>query len=111
MIRYPAVILQSLRCRILFVCVGNPKPDETVVSEFDLLAALRTYFDKDDMSMISGITLGIGTFSSGDKGKAAAYVYSIEFLECCRSRRIGGQQSVRRDRASDVQFCGQIPLL
>jgi Protein of unknown function (DUF3047) len=64
-----------------FVCVGNPKPHETVVSEFDLLAALQTYFDKDDMPMISGITLGIDTFRSGDKGKAAAYIYSIEFLE------------------------------
>jgi hypothetical protein len=64
-----------------FVCVGNPKPHETVVTEFDLPAALQTYFDKDDMPMISGITLGIDTFSSGDKGKAAAYIYSIEFLE------------------------------
>jgi hypothetical protein len=31
--------------------------------------------------MISGITLGIDTFSSGDEGKSAAYIYSIEFLE------------------------------
>jgi hypothetical protein len=33
------------------------------------------------MPMISGITLGIDTFRSGDSGKAAAYIYSIEFLE------------------------------
>jgi hypothetical protein len=64
-----------------FVCVGNPKPHETVLSEFDLLTAFQTYFDKDDMPRISGITLGIDTFSSGGNGKAAAYIYSIEFLE------------------------------
>jgi len=29
---------------------------------------------------ISGITLGIDTFRSGDGGKGAAYIYSIEFL-------------------------------
>ena len=64
-----------------FVCIGNPHPHETVISEFDLITAFQTYFDKDDKPMISGITLGIDTFSSGDKGKAAAYIYGIEFLE------------------------------
>jgi hypothetical protein len=64
-----------------FVCVGNPNPHATVISEFDLIAAFKTYFDKDDVPMISGITLGIDTFSSGDEGKAAAYIYSIEFLK------------------------------
>jgi hypothetical protein len=64
-----------------FVCVGNPNPYETVISEFDLIAAFQTYFRRGDVPMISGITLGIDTFSSGDKGKAAAYIYSIEFLE------------------------------
>src|SRR5262245_32787604 len=64
-----------------FVCLGNPHPNETVISEFDLIAPYQTYFEKDDIPMISGITLGVDTFSSGDKGKAAAYIYSIEFLE------------------------------
>jgi hypothetical protein len=64
-----------------FVCVGNPNPHETVTSEFDLNAAFRTYFKKGDVPKISGITLGIDTFRSGDGGKAAAYIYSIEFLE------------------------------
>jgi hypothetical protein len=63
-----------------FVCVGNPNPHETVISEFDLNTAFRTYFKKDDVPKISGITLGIDTFRSGDGGKAAAYIYSIEFL-------------------------------
>jgi hypothetical protein len=64
-----------------FVCVGNPNPHETVISEFDLNAAFRAYFRKDDVPKISGITLGVDTFRSGDGGKAAAYIYSIEFLE------------------------------
>jgi hypothetical protein len=64
-----------------FVCLGNPDPHETVISEFDLNAAFRTYFSKDDVPEISGITLGVDTFRSGDGGKAAAYIYSIEFLE------------------------------
>jgi hypothetical protein len=63
-----------------FVCVGNPHPQETVISEFDLIAAFQTYFDKDDVPMISGLTLGVDTFSSGNQGKAAAYIHSIEFL-------------------------------
>jgi hypothetical protein len=64
-----------------FVAVGNPTPHETLISEFDLIGAFQTYFAKDDVPMISGITLGIDTFRSGDGGKAAAYIHSIEFLE------------------------------
>jgi hypothetical protein len=64
-----------------FVSVGNPHPHETVISEFDLIAAFQTYFGKDDVPMISGLTLGIDTFRSGDGGKAAAYIHRIEFLE------------------------------
>jgi hypothetical protein len=64
-----------------FVSVGNPKLNETVISEFDLIAAFQTYFEKNDVPMISGITLGIDTFSSGDEGKAVAYIHRIEFLE------------------------------
>lgn len=64
-----------------FMCVGNPAPHETVISEFDLNAVFRTYFRKDDVPGIWGIALGVDTFRSGDRGKAAAYIYSIEFLE------------------------------
>jgi hypothetical protein len=64
-----------------FVSVGNPHPHETVISEFDLIAAFQTYFDKEDVPLISGLTLGIDTFRSGDGGKAAAYIHSIEFLK------------------------------
>jgi hypothetical protein len=64
-----------------FVSVGHPHPHETVISEFNLTAAFQAYFAKDDVPMISGLTLGIDTFRSGDGGKAAAYVHRIEFLE------------------------------
>jgi hypothetical protein len=64
-----------------FVSVGNPNPHETVISEFDLITAFQTYFEKDHVPMISGLTLGIDTFRSGDEGKAAAYIHRIEFLK------------------------------
>ena len=64
-----------------FVSVGNPNPHETVISEFDLTAAFQTYFGQADVAMISGLTLGVDTFFSGNQGKAAAYIHSIEFLQ------------------------------
>ena len=63
-----------------FVSVGHPRLHETVISAFDLIGAFQTYFGKDDVPMISGLTPGINAFRSGDKGKAA-YVHRIEFLE------------------------------
>jgi hypothetical protein len=58
-----------------FVCVGNPPPSETVTSEFDLRTAFRTYFAKADVPMISGVSLGVDTFASGERGTAAAYIH------------------------------------
>lgn len=62
-----------------FVCLGNPKPNEMAISEFDLVRAFRAYFN-DEVPVISGISLGIDTSSSGDGGKAAAFIKRIEFL-------------------------------
>jgi hypothetical protein len=64
-----------------FICLGNPKPNETVISEFNLINAFQTYFEKDEVPVISGIALATDTTSSGDGGKAAAFIKSIEFLE------------------------------
>jgi hypothetical protein len=64
-----------------FVSVGHPHPHDTVISEFDLSAAFQTYYEKDDVPMISGLTLGVDTFRSGDGGTAAAYIHRIEFLK------------------------------
>jgi hypothetical protein len=64
-----------------FVCLGHPQPHETVTSEFDLRTAFQTYFDQADVPMISGISLGVDTFASGEGGTAAAYIHRIEWLE------------------------------
>jgi hypothetical protein len=64
-----------------FVCLGNPKPYETITSEFDLATAFRTYFEKDEVPNISGLAFGMDTSASGDGGTAAAYIRWIEFLE------------------------------
>ncbi len=63
-----------------FVCLAHAEPQQTIVSEFDLVTAFRTYFDKGEVPPISGINLGVDTSDAGDGGKAAAYVKSIEFI-------------------------------
>lgn len=63
-----------------FVCLDHVEPHQTIVSEFDLATAFRTYFDKDEVPPISGINLGVDTSDAGDGGKAAAYIKAIEFL-------------------------------
>ena len=64
-----------------YVCLGNPKPGEMVVSEYDMLSAFKRKYEKDEVPVISGIALAIDTTKSGGGGKAAAFIKSIEFLE------------------------------
>ena len=64
-----------------FVCLGNPKPDETVISEFDLVTHFKAYYEKDEVPVISGISLGVDTSKSGGRGGATAFIKSIQFLE------------------------------
>jgi hypothetical protein len=64
-----------------FVCLGHPQLNETVTSEFDLVTAFRTYYEKSEVPLISGINFGVDTSDAGDGGKAAAFVKKIEFLE------------------------------
>jgi hypothetical protein len=52
-----------------------------VVSEYDLIAAFKRKYEKDEVPIISGIALAIDTTKSGEDGKAAAFIKSIEFLE------------------------------
>jgi hypothetical protein len=61
-----------------YVCVGNPPPQTTVVSEFDLRRAFQAYFAKDDVPPISGIAIEVDTSSSGDGGTAAAFIKRLE---------------------------------
>jgi hypothetical protein len=63
-----------------FVCLAHAEPQQTIVSEFDLVTAFRTYFEKSEVPPISGINLGVDTSDAGDGGRAAAYVKTIEFI-------------------------------
>jgi hypothetical protein len=64
-----------------YVCLGNPRPGETVISEYDLKAAFKRKYEKDEIPVISGIALAIDTTKCGNGGKAKAFIKSIEFLE------------------------------
>jgi hypothetical protein len=63
-----------------FVCLGKPKPGETVVSEFDFDTAFKKYFGKNRTPGISGIGLGVDTSKAGKGGVAAAFIKRIEFI-------------------------------
>jgi hypothetical protein len=63
-----------------FVCLAHAEPQQTIISEFDLATAFRTYFERAEVPPISGINLGVDTSDAGDGGKAAAYVKTIEFI-------------------------------
>jgi len=64
-----------------YVCLGNPKPGEDVISEYDLVSAFRREYEKDEVPLITGVALAIDTTKAKDGGKAGAYLKSIEFLE------------------------------
>jgi len=64
-----------------FVCLGNPKPGGTIISEFDLADAFKRYFQKDEVPSISSVALEIDTTSAADDGRAVAFIHSIEFFE------------------------------
>ena len=59
--------------------VRSAKPGETIVSEFDLARAFRSYFGKQTPG-ISGIAFGVDTSRAGSGGKGAAFIKSIEFF-------------------------------
>lgn len=63
-----------------FVCLGKPKPNESITSEFDLDSAFKTYFQKEKTPGITGVALGVDTSKAGGGGKAAAVIKSIEFI-------------------------------
>ena len=62
-----------------FVCVGNPQPNGTVVSEFDLQKGFKKGFGEDKpIPSISGIGLEVQTTSTG---KAKAFIKKIEIRD------------------------------
>ena len=64
-----------------FVCLGKPKPNEIITSEFDLDSAFKSYFQKAKTPAITGVAFGVDTSKAGGAGKAAAVLESIEFIE------------------------------
>lgn len=64
-----------------YVSLGNPKPGETIISEFDLFDAFKRFFQKDEVPNISGVALEVDTTSSDDGGRAMAFIHGIEFLK------------------------------
>jgi hypothetical protein len=64
-----------------FVCLAHAEPGQTLISEFDLVTAFRSYFDKAEVPPISGINLGVDTSEAGNGGGAAAYIRAIEFTD------------------------------
>jgi hypothetical protein len=67
-----------------FVCLGKPAPGETVVSEFDLDRAFKSYFGKLQTPGITGIAFGIDTSKAGGGGKGGAFIKTIEFFEASK---------------------------
>ena len=63
-----------------YVCVDRPEPNKTVVSEFDLAGAFRSYFGKDEVPPITAITISVDTSKSDDNGEATAFIKSIAFV-------------------------------
>jgi hypothetical protein len=64
-----------------YVCLGNPKEGETVISKYNLVEAFKRKYEKDEVPLISGIALAIDTTKAKNQGKAKAFIKSIEFLE------------------------------
>lgn len=64
-----------------YVCLGNPKEGDTVISEYNLVEAFKRKYKKDEVPLISGIALTMDTTKAKNQGKARAFIKSIEFLE------------------------------
>jgi hypothetical protein len=64
-----------------YVCLGNPKEGETVISEYNLVQAFKRKYEKDEVPLISGIALATDTTKAKKNGKAGAFIKSIEFFE------------------------------
>ncbi len=63
-----------------FVCLDHVEPHQTIVSEFDLVTAFRTYFEKSGVPPITAINFGVDTSEAGKGGRAAAFIKALEFM-------------------------------
>ena len=64
-----------------FVCLGHPEPGVPVTTEFDLRSAFKSYFGRDRLPAVSGISLEVDTNESGAGGRAAAFIGRIDLLK------------------------------
>jgi hypothetical protein len=64
-----------------FVCLGHPEPGVRVTTEFDLASAFKSYFGRDRLPAVSGISLEVDTTQSGDGGRAAAFIDRIDLVK------------------------------
>lgn len=65
-----------------YVCTDRPALGELVTSRFNVMAAYRAYFDKEneDDPGISGLALALDTKKARD-GKASAFIREIRFFK------------------------------
>jgi hypothetical protein len=64
-----------------YVCVDHTVVGETVVTEFAIDEAFRSYFGQAETPFISGVGIGIDTDAAKGDGTASAFIRSIEFLD------------------------------
>ena len=64
-----------------FVCLEHPEPGVPVTTEFDLRSAFKSYFGRDRLPALSGISLEVDTNESGAGGRAAAFIGRIDLLK------------------------------
>ena len=62
-----------------YVCGQRPASGQMVTTRFDLMAAYRSYFDKegDDDPAISGIALALDTKKAAGGGRTSAFIHEI----------------------------------
>jgi len=65
----------------LYVCLGNTKEGQTVISEYDRVEAFKGKYEKDEVTLISGVALTMDTSQAKDQGKAKAFIKSVAFLD------------------------------
>ena len=66
-----------------YVCIDRPAPGQMTTTRFNLLAAYRNYYDKeqDDDPAVSGVALALDTKKSGAAGRSSAFIKEIRFYQ------------------------------
>ena len=67
----------SQEARILFVCdvLGDRQPEDRLMSEITLLASVRQHQALEDGADPNGITLAIGIFHAGERGRQYSFAF------------------------------------